>query len=388
MKKLNAMQVQKIKKLGFHRVDTGLYLRVRNNGHKSWVQRIVIDGRRSDISIGGYPGISLGEARKRAAKIRVDVLDGHDPVAEKRAEKRKATMPTFRQAAERTLTGLAPTWKSDRQQEKWQQTLEKHAMPTLADIPVDRITKHDVLTVLEPIWHSQPDTARRVRQRIRAILKYCQAHDYVENNVAGEGIDGALPKNQNGTKHYRAMPYYDVPEAFQRIDSDIDALPVRLCIEFVILTATRSGEARGAEWSEIDLDTGTWTIPAERMKMSRPHRVPLSSSALAVLEEAKQIRKNYTDLVFPSPVNFGRTLTDCTLRAALQRVGLADKTVVHGFRSSFRTWALEQTDVPWEICEAALAHEIGNKVERSYARSDLLERRRGLMQSWGDFVKV
>ena len=386
MKKLNAAQVKSIKEPGLHRADAGLYLRVRPTGHKSWVQRIVIGGRRTDIGIGEFPTLSLAEARQLSARNRVDVMDGRrDPAAEKRAEKRKGKTPTFREAAERTHKSLAPTWRSDQHKVRWMRTLSKHAMPRLGKLSVDQITKHDVLSVLEPIWHTRPETARRIRQRIRGILKYCHAHDYVEHNVAGEGIDGALPKNQKAKKHHRAMPYHEMPDTVRIIDSQVESFPTRVCLQFIILTATRSGEARGARWSEIDFDTSTWTVPGDRMKGGKPHRVPLTKASLDVLEEAQSLR-DALDLIFPSPVKRGHPLSDMTLMMTLRRIGLADRTVVHGFRSSFRTWALEQTDTPWEVCEAALAHELGSQVERSYARSDLLERRRPLMQLWSDFL--
>lgn len=248
------------------------------------------------------------------------------------------------------------------------------------------ITKHDVLRVLEPIWHTRPETAKRIRWRIRAVLRYCQAHDYVEGNVADERINGALPKNPTVKKNLRAMPYQEMPRVLKLIDEKLQSVPGRLCLKWIILTAARSGEARGARWSEIDLVNNIWTVPGERMKGGKPHRVPLSTAVLDVLEEAKSTRDRFSDLLFPSPVKRGYPLSDMTLMMNLRRLGLAERTVVHGFRSSFRTYALEQTEVPWEVCEAALAHEFRSQVARSYARSDLLERRRPLMQLWSSFL--
>ena len=235
-------------------------------------------------------------------------------------------------------------------------TLKKHAMPSLGDIPVDQITKHDVLRVLEPIWHTRPETAKRIRWRIRAVLRYCQAHDYVEQNVADERIDGGTTEEPIGEKNYRAMPYQEMPKVWQLIDEKLESVPARHCLKWTILTAARSGEARGTRWYEIDLENNIWTVPGERMKGGKPHRVPLSTAALDVLEEAKPLLDGFSDLVFPSPMKRGYPLSDMTLMMNLRRLGLAEKTVVHGYRSSFRTYALEQTDVPWEVCEAALAH--------------------------------
>ena len=386
MKKLNAAQVKSVKQPGLHRVDPGLYLRVRENGHKSWVQRIGVNGRRSDITLGQFPHITVAEARQQAARNRLDIADGRrDPAAEKRAEKRRAKTPTFREAAERTHAALAPTWRSDQHSVRWMRSLKKHVMPKVGDLPVDQITKSDVLGVLEPIWHTRQETARRIRQRIRAILKYCQAHDYVGQNVAGDGIDGALPTMPRIKAHHRSMPYQEMPNTMRIIDSKVDSIPARLCMKFLILTATRSGEARGAKWSEIDFDTSTWTIPGDRMKGGKAHRIPLSGSAIAVLEEAGQLRDG-SDLIFPSPMKPGQPMSDMAMLMTLRRAGLAERTTVHGFRSSFRVWTLEQTDTPWAACEAALAHNIGNAVEQAYARSDLLARRRPLMQEWADFL--
>lgn len=382
MKTLTAAQVKSLKKPGLHRADIGLYLSVKSSGRRSWIQRVLINGKRRDIGLGGYPDISLAQAREQAGRNRIDIADGIDPLV----VKRRLTTPTFREAAERTHASLAPTWRSEQHAVRWMRTLEKHVMPSLGEIPVDQITKHDVLRVLEPIWHTRPETAKRIRWRIRAVLRYCQAHDFVEGNVADERINGALPKIPTAKKNLRAMPYQDMAGIWKFIDEKLESVPARLCMKWTILTAARSGEARGARWSEIDLENNIWTVPGERMKGGKPHRVPLSTVALGVLEEAKSLRDRFSDLLFPSPVKRGYPLSDMTLMMNLRRLGLAERTVVHGFRSSFRTYALEKTELPWEVCEAALAHELGSQVAWSYARSDLLERRRPLMQFWADFL--
>ena len=383
MKKLTAARVKSLKKPGLHRADVGLYLSVKPSGRRSWIQRVLINGKRRDIGLGGFPDVSLAQAREKAARNRIDIADGVDPLA----VKRRLTTPTFREAAECTHASLVPTWRSEQHAIRWMRSLKKHVILSLGDIPVDQITKHDVLRVLEPIWHTRPETAKRIRWRIRAVLRYCQAHDFVDGNVADERINGALPKNTIVKKSLRAMPYQKMPEVWKLIDDELDSVPSRLCLKWTILTAVRSGEARGAQWSEINLENNTWTVPGERMKGGKPHRVPLSNAALDVLEEAKPLRDQFSDLVFPSPMKCGYPLSDMTLMMNIRRLGLAEKTVVHGFRSSFRTYALEKTEIPWEVCEAALAHVLGSKVARSYARSDLLERRRPLMQLWSDFLE-
>lgn len=381
MKKITAAEVKSITKPGLHRAGDTLYLSVKSSGRKSWIQRVMISGRRVDIGLGAYPAVSLARAREKAFEYRTMIADGKDPRSSKRREK----IPTFREAARRTHERLRPTWTSELHARRWMQALDRHAMPILADLPVDRITQQDLMKVLTPIWTTVPDTAGRVRQRIHATLKYCQAHGYVQHNLAGEVIDGALPSMKKTRKHFRSLDYQEMPQAFELIGSRVASLPSRLCLLFLILTAARSKEARGARWSEIKIGSSMWEIPADRMKKREPHRVPLTSSAIAVLEEAKILRDN-SGLVFPSMAKRGFPMTAEMLLKTVRQVGLGKKTVVHGFRSTFRTWAGECTDIPREVCEHALAHEVGNLVERSYARGDQLEKRRELMQLWADYL--
>ena len=294
-------------------------------------------------------------------------------------------MPTFREAALTVHETNRPRWRSAKQTRNWIQTLERHAMPTLADIPVDRIGREEVLGVLTPIWTTRPETARRVRQRIRTVLRWSMAHGFVEHNVAGETIDGALPPMPQVKEHLRSLPYREVAAALRTVEASGASLSARLCLRFVVLTAARSGEGRGATWEELDLDAREWRILGGRMKAGMEHRVPLSDAALAVLDRARPLRDD-SGLVFPSPVAHGRPLSDMTLTKVLRTTGLAGRATVHGFRSSFKVWCMERTDVPWEVSEAALAHTLGNMTEQAYARSDLFERRRSLMQRWADFV--
>ena len=222
-------------------------------------------------------------------------------------------------------------------------------------MPVDQIGREDVLRVLTPIWGVRMETARRVRQRIRAILKWAMAHGYVEHNVAGEAIDGALPPMPKVKNHLRALPYAEVGELIEAVQRSQASLAAKWCLQFLILTATRSGEARGARWSEIDLDAATWIIPPERMKANAEHRMPLSSRALAILEEARAIDDG-SGLVFPSPTRPGKPMSDMTFTALLRRLKVADRATVHGFRSAFRAWAAECTHAPHAVMELSLAH--------------------------------
>ena len=381
MGKLSAAKVKAITKPGRHSDGDGLYLYIGAGGSKSWVQRITIDGRRRDLGLGSARLVSLARARNRAHDNRVAVADGRDPLA----EKRRGTTPTFREAAQAVYEANLPRWRNARHIDAWMQTLERHAMPTLGSMPVDRIEKIDVLSVLKPIWTAKPETGRRVRSRIRATLRWAMAHGYVEHNVAGELIDGALPAMPKTQAHHRALHYLKVPDALATVAASSASLAAKHCLRFMVLTAARPGEATGALWSDIDLGDREWRIPGHRMKAGVHHRVPLSDSALEVLDAAKVIRDS-SDYVFPSPLKPGRPLSNMTLTRALRRTGLGEHTTPHGFRSSFRTWALEMTNASWAVAEAALAHTLGDETEQAYLRRTLFGDRRTLMQEWADFL--
>ena len=368
-----------------HGDGEGLYLSVSRSGSRSWVQRISIDGRRREIGLGSFPAIGLAQARGLAAANRTVVAEGRDPLAEKREAKRKSAIPTFREAARQTFEANRPRWRNGKHILSWWQTLERHAFPILGDMPVDRIGREDVLRVLTPIWSVRMETARRVRQRTRTVLRWCMAHGHVEHNAAGEAIDGALPPMPRRRAHLRAMPYHEVSAALATVEASEASLPSKLCLRFLVLTAARSGEARGATWDEIVEATGEWRIPGSRMKAGVEHRVPLSDAALELLEQARVLRDG-SGLVFPSPVKVGRPMSDMTLTQVLRKTGLAERSTVHGFRSAFRDWAAECTSAPHAVMELSLAHAVGSSVEQAYARSDLIEKRRVLMQAWADFV--
>ena len=357
----------------------GLYCVVRANGSKAWVQRITIDGGRTDIGLGGYPDVLLALARKKSAEIRTAVAEGRDP----RAERRQPDLPTFRDAAEQYISDNAVRWKNPKEAINWRGCLNSYAYPVFGNTRIDRITRAEVLDVLLRIWLTKPSIARKLRQRIRVIFAAAMAFGYLDINPAGEVIDAALPKTPAVKAHFRALPYQDVPDTLEKIEASNASLSSRLCFRFLVLTAARSGEARGARWEEIDLDGRTWAIPASRMKAGREHRVPLSDAAVEVLRRAQDLSDD-SGLVFPS--KRGRELSDMTLTKMLRDNGLAGVATVHGFRTSFKTWCMETTDTPWAVGEAALAHTLGNSTEQAYARSNLFERRRELMEQWGSFV--
>lgn len=379
MGKLTVARVKALSTPGLYGDGGTLYLRVAPRGSRSWIQRVTVGGRRRDIGLGGWPVVSLAKARERAFANRVAIADGRDPLADKRRK-----VPTFREAARRTAEANRSRW-SPKTAYNWTQQLERHAFPVLADLPVDRIGREDVLRVLSPIWGVKLDISRKLRGRIRATLAWAQAHGYIEHNVAGEAIDGALPSMPTVAAHFRALDYREVGAALEVIEASRASLAARSALRFLVLTAARSGEVRGARWPEVDLEAREWRVPAERMKTGAEHRVPLAGTAVAVLKRIRPLRDD-SDLVFPSPLRPGRPLSNMTLTKLLRDVGLADRAQVHGFRASFRTWASERTSVPHAVCEMALAHAVGSAVERSYARSDLFEKRRGLMDLWAAYV--
>ena len=378
---LTAAKTKVLSEPGMHSDGRGLYLRIAKGGSKGWILRISIDGRRRDIGLGGYPSVPLAKARQLAESHRLAVAEGRDPLA----EKRRAKVPTFAEAAAKVHEANLPRWRNGKHTDQWINTLRTYAFPTIGKMPLDRIERRDVLAILSPIWTSKPETARRVRQRIRTVLKWGQAHGYVEHNTAGDGIDGALPPMPRVKAHFRALPYVQIPAALETIDESPAGLAAKLCMRFLILTAARSGEARGATWDEIDLDAREWRIPASRMKGGVEHRVPLSDAALEVLCEAKPLKDEH-GIIFSSPRKRGSSLSDMALTKVLRDCGLAERATVHGFRSAFRDWASERTDAPHAAMERALAHAVADAVEAAYARSDLLERRRALMAEWARFV--
>ena len=378
---LTATRVRALTEPGRYSDGGGLHLFISKAGRKSWVHRITIDRRRRDIGLGGFPSISLAQAREKAAANRTAVGAGRDPLEEKR---RPAT-PTFREAAHTVHEANRPRWRNGKHAAGWMRSLERHAMPILGSTPIDRIGGADVLRVLSPIWTTRPETARRVRQRMRAVFRWAMAHGFTESNPAGEAIDGALPRMPKVRAHFRSLPYQEVGLALDTVEASQASAAAKLCFRFLVLTAARSGEARGATWDEVDVLGQVWRIPSERMKAGVEQRVPLSSQALDVLAEASTLRDE-SGLVFPSPLKPGVPMSDMTLTKLLRSTGLAERATVHGFRSSFKNWTLEQTEMPWAVSEAALAHTLGNSTEQAYARSDLFERRRALMQLWADYI--
>ena len=375
--RLTDRAIRTLKERGRYGDGNTLYLVVTPGGSKQWVQRVTIGGKSTDLGLGGYPLVSLREAREKAQVNRKLARSGSDPRPAQRS------VPTFAEAAGKVIEFNRPTWRSAIHADKWSSTLATYAFPHFGEKPVDQISSGDVMNALTPIWTAKPETARRVRQRVSAVMKWAIANDFRSGNPAGEAIDAALPRTPRFRAHFRALHYTEVPAAIGVVRRS-GALPVtKLSLEFLVLTAARSGEVRFASWEEMDPEARTWVISAGRMKAGREHRVPLQDRALAILEEARPLGCR-SGLVFP--VASGNPLSDMTHGKLLQRLGV--DCVPHGFRSSFRDWAAEQTDAPHAVMEAALAHIVSNAVEAAYARSDLFDRRRRLMDAWESYLAV
>ncbi len=374
---LSTKFVRAVARAGRYCDGQGLYLDVRPSGSRSWVQRIAIRGRRRELGLGGFPLVSLDEARAEAFANRKLARAGGDPVAEKR---RARSALTFEAAAGRVWRQMRPAWRNRKYGRDWMLGLARHAFPRLGPIPVAEVTGADVVETLEPIWHARPATARRVRQRVNTVMEWAVAMEYRADNPCHR-IGPALGRQQDAVRHMPALPHREVAAALAAVRAARVRPVVKLAFEFLVLTAARSGEARGARWAEMDLARRVWTVPAGRMKGNREHRVPLCGRAVEVLGEARA-RAGRGPLVFPTAR--GGRLKDEALSRPVRDLGLP--AVPHGFRSSFRDWAAEETDHPREVVEAALAHAVRNRVEAAYARSDLFERRRRLMDDWGDYL--
>ena len=402
-KELGAAQVAALWRRGSNHVGgvRGLVLNVTMYGSRSWVLRYQVAGKRRDFGLGSYPSVTLADAREAARMARAKLAQGIDPIEDARRARARLiaeihTGMTFGDAAKRYIASHEKGWKNAKHAQQWQRSLDMYATPVLGKVPVRDISLAMVLKVLEPIWASKTETATRLRGRIESVIDWAIARGYrTDSNPARwKGLLDKLlpaPGKVAKTRHFEALAYGQLP-AFVGQLVTLEGMGAK-ALMFVILTAARSGEVRGAIWEEIDLAARVWTIPAERMKASKAHRVPLSDAAIALLQEMKALaqaagRTTGRAYVFPSPNSrdpeLGSPLSDMTLTAVLRRLKL--EAVPHGFRSTFRDWCAEQTDYPNEVAELALAHAVGNKVEAAYRRGDLFGKRQQLMQDWADYA--
>lgn len=360
----------------------GLMLLVKNTGGRYWVQRLTIRGRRRDIGLGSFPLIGLSQARDQALENKRAAQRDEDPLADKRrAKAANLKRKTFAEAAQFACTELTSGWKSAKEPKAFMSSLTTHVFPHFGDMDVSEVTSAEIRSAVLQCRGKVPNLATKVQHRILSVFKFSVAEGLrTDNPATSEAL--ALPKLEKRTKHNRALPYSKVAEALEAVNASAAWASTKLALEFIALTACRSGEARGARWDEIDHSTATWIIPAARMKMGREHRVPLSSEALEILNKAAA-QSNDDKHIFPSAT--GRELSDNTLSKLLRELGVA--STVHGFRASFRTWAQEQSNVSEEVAEAALAHIKADKTVAAYARSDLFVKRRDLMAAWSAYLK-
>jgi integrase len=388
-KELSALEVGRLKSSGHHAVGgvAGLYLYVNEAGARSWVLRVMVGEKRRHMGLGGFPDVPLAQAREKARKAREEIVQGIDPIGQRRSalsqlRVQQASEKTFEQAAEAYLEAHGDSWKNPKHRAQWASTLQTYAFPVMGKLLVKDVGQEQILKVLEPIWKTKTETASRLRGRIESVLDWATVRKYRtgENPARWKGhLEQLLPKPKSVQKvvHHAALPIAEMPAFMAKLRS-ADYVSAR-ALEFAILTAARSGEVRGARWSEIDFEKAVWTIPAERMKAGREHRVPLTEPAIRILRT--QPHRTESDLVFSALR--GKQLSDMALSEVMRRMQI--NAVPHGFRSTFRDWVSESTNYPRDLAEQALAHALESKVEAAYRRGDALEKRRPLMSDWAKF---
>jgi integrase len=379
--RLTAIGVKRETTPGYHADGRGLYLQVSASGSKSWIHRYSLNKKPREMGLGSYPDVTLAQARDSATANRLLLKDGIDPLVARQA--RQATLQpqlTFEQCANEYQEAHRGSWRNDKHASQWTNTLATYAYPFFGSKGISDVNKADILAALLPIWAEKQATASRVKQRIRAVLDWSAAKDYRHGHNPGiwDEIARALPKVRDTSKHFESCPYREIHAAIETFKASGCDDTVKLALEFIILTAARTGEVRLAQWSEIDFDTARRIIPGERMKSGKEHRVPLSPRVMEIL---RLQQNNGSNLIFPNPK--GKPYSDMTFTTALRRLKM-DFTV-HGFRSTFRDWAAEQTSHPHAVCEAALAHTGTDKTVTAYFRSDLFDKRRELMNDWANY---
>jgi integrase len=391
VKELTALQVKRLTEPGFYGVGgvTGLYLRIAPGGSKSWILRYVYGTKRRDFGIGGYPDVTLADAREAARKARQQIREGIDPVEERKRlkreiVKRQTEQITLKEAALKVYEKKASEHRSKKHSRDWINSLRLHVFPSLGHIPLSEITNQDVLRILEPIWHTKTETASRIRQRIETVFDWAEAVSGVEtpdkNPARWEGNLKELlplPSKISKVKHHRALPWQQMGEFMERL-RERGGVSAR-ALEFAILTAARSGEVRGMRWEEVDFDSKVWTLPEGRTKSGRVHKVPLSKPALDILKTVPRMKDS--PLVFTAPR--GGELSDMALLAVVRKMDV--DCVPHGFRSSFKDWSRSNTSYPDEVSELALAHVNSDSTRAAYARDELLPKRKRLMDDWAKF---
>jgi integrase len=387
--RLTATAVANLKTKGLHPDGGGLYVRVTAKGTKSWIFRYSSAGNTRDMGLGAFPTVTLAKARELAMECRRCRQDGGDPIEARASERIAATLEglqatTFKACAEQVISSHEIGWRNAKHRQEWRRTLTAYVYPSFGDVPVAKVTTEHVLAALQPIWSTKTETASRLRGRIEAVLALAKARGMRsgENPAQWRGhLAKILPARARvkNVQHHAAIPHSELPDFIKQLRKSRSIISAR-ALEFLILTVARSGEALGARWNEIDLDQRMWTVPAERMKAGKDHRVPLSDRAIRILKEMAEVRQN--DFVFPG-MRQGQPIGIVAMPRELHRI--RDDITIHGFRSAFKDWCAECTNTLNFVSEAALAHVIADKVEAAYRRTDLLEKRRSLMEQWAAY---
>ncbi len=380
-KALSYVRVNSLKEPGRYADGGGLYLFVDRTGAKRWILRTVINGRRSDLGLGGLRDVPLAEARVKAAELRKIAKAGGDPMTERRA---RASIPTFAEAALTVHQQNQTAWKNSKHKAQWITTLQRYAFPALGHLRVDQIETPQVLTVLSPFWQAKPETARRVKQRIETVMDWAKAAGYRSGENPVAGVIRGLPRQPTQKKHHAALKFTDTPRFVRDLRACNASPQSKLAFEFLILTAPRTSEVLGMQWDEIAGQT--WTVPANRTKAKREFRIPLGPRCMEILRLAK-IQFPNSSYVFPSPRNDHKPLTNMVFLMLLRRMGLKNEVTAHGFRSVLMDWAHETTSFPRVVVDMALNHSIKDKTEAAYRRGDLFEKRRELMVEWDRFLR-
>lgn len=384
MGKLTALQVKSAKAAGRYNDGEGLMLVVKPSGSRNWTLRMQANGKRRDFGLGSASFTSLSEAREKALETRKQYRAGIDPVEARKASQRaRESILSFKQVAEKVFAERKGDWRNVKHRAQWLSTMEAYAFPHIGNMKIEDVQTANIRSLLVPIWQAKPETARRVLQRIGTVLNWAFSNAMRSDGISKGAVLAGLPKQGRRAEHHASLPFEQVPALLSQLACEPTA--GRLALRFTILTAVRSGEVRNATWGEVDLEASLWTIPAERMKAKRQHRVPLSAAALAVLNEAAALRTSTEPdrPIFPGLKSMA--LSDMTLGKVL-RSATKGKWTVHGFRTSFRVWAAESTLYPSEVAEAAIAHIVRDKTVAAYRRTDYLARRMDMMRDWAEFL--
>ena len=387
--RLTATGVKSIKRPGWHGDGAGLYLEVDPGGAKRWALRLTVNGTRRDFGLGSTETVTLQGARERAADFREKARDGLVPGAYKGRATETPTGPavTFKDACDEVHQIRKGQWRNGKHVNQWINSLRDYAFPIVGDKPIGAVTTADVLSVLTKIWTSKPETARRVRQRMRTVLDWARAAGLRSGDNPVDLIGEALPRHRRKVEHHPALPYGEVAAFLQRLRCGDSANITKLAFEFLILTAARTIEVRFACWHEIDFDAKLWTLSPDRMKAEREHVVPLSERAIEILRQVHGPEYGPADRIFPDEAT-GKTMSENRFLNARDGIGYGERCTPHGFRSSFRDWAAEETMFAPEVAEMALAHAIEDKTEAAYRRGELLAKRRVLMSAWASYIST